>query len=195
MIKTTKVIKNITSIAFFITFLVFSFLINKTINLDASEIPEPLEYRQSDYDAPVPNSLKGAKIVGDKEVYEIWSKKQAAIIDVMPNIPRPKGLPKGSIWKGRSRYSIPGAMWLPLIGFGTLDQTAKNQFKKGLEKATAGDKNAAILFLCRANCWMSWNAAKRALEWGYTNIIWYPDGSTGWTFWEWPTEKLVPEKF
>ena len=27
---------------------------------------------------------------------------------------------------------------------------------------------------------MSWNAAKRALSWGYSNVAWYPDGTDGW---------------
>jgi rhodanese-related sulfurtransferase len=27
---------------------------------------------------------------------------------------------------------------------------------------------------------MSWNAAKRALAYGYRNVAWFPDGSDGW---------------
>jgi rhodanese-related sulfurtransferase len=27
---------------------------------------------------------------------------------------------------------------------------------------------------------MSWNAAKRAVSWGYTDVLWYPDGTDGW---------------
>jgi rhodanese-related sulfurtransferase len=27
---------------------------------------------------------------------------------------------------------------------------------------------------------MSWNAAKRALSYGYTNVDWYSDGTDGW---------------
>ena len=27
---------------------------------------------------------------------------------------------------------------------------------------------------------MSWNAAKRALTYGYTNVSWFPDGTDGW---------------
>ncbi len=27
---------------------------------------------------------------------------------------------------------------------------------------------------------MSWNAAKRAISWGYANVIWFPDGTEGW---------------
>jgi rhodanese-related sulfurtransferase len=27
---------------------------------------------------------------------------------------------------------------------------------------------------------MSWNAARRAAEWGYSRVHWYPEGTTGW---------------
>jgi len=27
---------------------------------------------------------------------------------------------------------------------------------------------------------MSWNAAKRAIEWGYRLIVWFPDGTDAW---------------
>jgi PQQ-dependent catabolism-associated CXXCW motif protein len=37
-----------------------------------------------------------------------------------------------------------------------------------------------IVFYCLASCWMSWNAAKRALAIGYRRVAWYPDGTDGW---------------
>jgi rhodanese-related sulfurtransferase len=27
---------------------------------------------------------------------------------------------------------------------------------------------------------MSWNAAKRAVAWGYNGVAWYPEGTDGW---------------
>jgi hypothetical protein len=39
---------------------------------------------------------------------------------------------------------------------------------------------------------MSWNAARRALEWGYTAVIWYPDGTDGWDFEDLPLEPNRP---
>jgi PQQ-dependent catabolism-associated CXXCW motif protein len=32
-----------------------------------------------------------------------------------------------------------------------------------------------------ADCWMSWNAAKRALELGHKAVVWYPEGTDGWS--------------
>ena len=45
---------------------------------------------------------------------------------------------------------------------------------------TGGDPAKPVVIYCLRDCWMSWNAAKRAVAWGYTNIIWYPDGTDGW---------------
>ena len=28
---------------------------------------------------------------------------------------------------------------------------------------------------------MSWNAAKRALTYGYNRVYWYPEGTDGWS--------------
>ena len=47
-----------------------------------------------------------------------------------------------------------------------------------------------LLFFCLADCWMSWNAAKRAQEYGYTSVLWYPEGTDGWRFEDWPVEKV-----
>jgi PQQ-dependent catabolism-associated CXXCW motif protein len=36
------------------------------------------------------------------------------------------------------------------------------------------------VFFCLKDCWMSWNAGKRALSLGYTNVIWFPEGTDAW---------------
>jgi rhodanese-related sulfurtransferase len=40
---------------------------------------------------------------------------------------------------------------------------------------------------------MSWNAAKRALSYGYTHVFWYPQGTDGWRTQGYPTAELQPE--
>ncbi len=50
-----------------------------------------------------------------------------------------------------------------------------------------------LVFYCLKDCWMSWNAAKRALELGYKNVDWYPEGSDGWAAAGLPLEKRTPE--
>ncbi|MGI9334758.1 MAG: rhodanese-like domain-containing protein, partial [Gammaproteobacteria bacterium] len=45
---------------------------------------------------------------------------------------------------------------------------------------SAGRKDASLIFYCDAECWMSWNAARRAVEWGYSSVYWYPGGVDAW---------------
>jgi PQQ-dependent catabolism-associated CXXCW motif protein len=153
---------------------------------------EPAGYRESDYDAPVPEGVSGALRIEDEAAFALWRSGKVPFIDVMPTLKRPKGLPEGSIWKGRSRMSVPGAIWLPDAGFGILDEQAEAQFRAGLDVATSGDADAPVVFLCRADCWMSWNASKRAVEWGYTRVFWYAFGTTGWSFENYPMQRLKP---
>ena len=158
----------------------------------ALAVEEPDAYRQSDYDAPVPETLQGAHVVGDDAAYALWLSGKVAVIDVMPDFPRPKGLPKDTIWRGRARHSIPGAIWLTQIGFGVLSDEGRVQFRDGLAFATGNDLDAPLMFICRADCWLSWNAARRAVAAGYTRVFWYPDGTTGWEFWDRETQRLKP---
>jgi rhodanese-related sulfurtransferase len=40
---------------------------------------------------------------------------------------------------------------------------------------------------------MSWNAAKRALTLGYSDVAWYPEGTDGWTKASLPLQDATPE--
>jgi rhodanese-related sulfurtransferase len=39
---------------------------------------------------------------------------------------------------------------------------------------------------------MSWNAAKRALALGYRKVLWYPEGTDGWSRRGLPLERRTP---
>jgi PQQ-dependent catabolism-associated CXXCW motif protein len=52
--------------------------------------------------------------------------------------------------------------------------------RRRLVRATAGNSAALVVIYCMADCWMSWNAAKRIRTYGYSNVAWYPEGTDGW---------------
>lgn len=142
--------------------------------------PEPDGYRTDHYRSPVPLTLKGARVLSDSEAMKIWSAKSAVFIDVYPHPPRPPELPAGTLWRETTHQSIENAVWLPNVGYGVLSQASDAYFRRNLESLTHGDKAKPLVFFCLRNCWMSWNAAKRALSYGYTNVDWYSDGTDGW---------------
>ncbi|MBY6240880.1 PQQ-dependent catabolism-associated CXXCW motif protein [Methylosinus sp. Sm6] len=159
----------------------------------AERPPEPSGYRLGDYRAPVPATLAGARVLSTADVFGLWRDKAAVFIDVLPRPPRPAGLPPDAVWRDKPRYDIPGSAWLPDTGFGALSEAAQRYFEEGLETATANDRRRAIVFYCLADCWMSWNAAKRALALGYASVGWYPEGADGWEKAGHPLEPREPE--
>jgi PQQ-dependent catabolism-associated CXXCW motif protein len=154
--------------------------------------PEPDSYRQNDYRATTPASLKGARVLTTDEARAMWRAGDAAFIDVLPQAPRPKNLPADVVWRDKPRSDIPGSLWLPDTGYGELAPLMLDYFRRGLDKALGG-RPRPLVFYCLKDCWMSWNAAKRALALGYGNVAWYPEGSDGWAAAGLPVEKRAPE--
>ncbi|MEZ2144178.1 PQQ-dependent catabolism-associated CXXCW motif protein [Bradyrhizobium sp. DN5] len=154
---------------------------------------EPEGYRTDNYRAPVPATLVGARVLTTAEAEAIWRAKSGAFVDVMPRPPKPKNLPAGTVWRDAPRRNIPGSLWLPDTGYGALPPAMDDYLQRGLALASHGDKAALLVIYCLADCWMSWNTAKRAMAYGYSNIAWYPDGTDGWESAKLPTEEAQPE--
>jgi PQQ-dependent catabolism-associated CXXCW motif protein len=158
----------------------------------ATPPPEPSDYRMADYRSPVPATLRGAIVLTTELARSDWEKHDAVFIDVLPQPPRPVGLPAATIWRPKPRNDIPGSLWLPDTGYGALAPGMEGYFERGLQQATGGKRDRLIVFYCLANCWMSWNAAKRALALGYTSVAWYPEGTDGWAADGLPLEARTP---
>ncbi len=155
--------------------------------------PEPDHYRTDRYREPTPQTLRGARVVTTSEVEAIWKSGNAAFVDVLPRPPKPVNLPAGTIWHERPRLNIPGSIWLPDTGYGALAPSMEAYLREGLAKVTGGDHGKTLVFYCLRSCWMSWNAARRAVAMGYTNVIWFPDGTDGWEDELLPLKPSVPE--
>lgn len=156
-------------------------------------VPEPTGYRTEDYRAPVPDTLAGARVLATREAEAIWRDKTAVFIDVLPRPPKPPSLPAGTVWRDKPRFNIPGSVWLPDTGYGELAAATEEYLRHGLMRATGGSRAALIVVYCQADCWMSWNAAKRTLSLGYSNVAWYPDGTDGWERANLPAVEAQPE--
>lgn len=163
------------------------------VPLSAQDVAEPEGYRGKPYRAPVPATLAGATVLTTEMAHEIWKEGAAHFVDVLPRLPKPAKLPEGTVWRDKPRDSIPGSIWLPNVGYQTLPEIDADYFRQGLETVTTGDKSNPVVIYCRADCWMSWNAAKRAIEYGYADISWYPEGTDGWRAAGHPLERIEPE--
>jgi len=120
----------------------------------AGDVAEPTGYRMDEYRAPVPQTLRGAKVVTTAEAEALWRQKKTVFFDVMPNTPRPANLPAGTIWRDKVRKDIPGSTWLANVGYGAISQETASYFRQGLAAKAGTDKSQAILFYCMTDCWM-----------------------------------------
>jgi PQQ-dependent catabolism-associated CXXCW motif protein len=156
-------------------------------------VPEPSGYRTEDYRAPVPDTLAGARVLSTKDAEAIWRAKTGVFVDVLPRPPKPPNLPVGTVWRDKPRFNIPGSIWLPDTGYGELAASTENYLRQGLVQASNGNRAALIVVYCQADCWMSWNAAKRAQTFGYSSVAWYPEGTDGWQRANLPLVEAHPE--
>ena len=159
-----------------------------TVSVDPSPLNMPLPagvdaetgFRMGRYRGPVPQTNPGTEVVDTKRVAELHATGEVVFIDVFP----PRGLganPMDGTWMtNESHESIESATWLPEVGRGYVEQEHIDYFQRNLKLLTENNKDKPLLFFCTADCWQSWNAAKRALQYGYKNIFWYPEGTDGW---------------
>jgi PQQ-dependent catabolism-associated CXXCW motif protein len=161
--------------------------------LAQENMPEPDGYRAENYRAPVPATLAGARVFTTAEAETIWRAGTGVFIDVLPRAPKPQNLPKGTVWRDKPRFNIPGSVWLPDTGYGKLAAATEEYLKRGIERASGGNSAALLVIYCQEDCWMSWNAAKRILSYGYSNVAWYPEGTEGWERANLPMSESQPE--
>ena len=109
--------------------------------------PEPDSYRQSDYRAPTPATLNGARVLTTEAAAALWRAGDAAFIDVLPQAPRPKNLPADVVWRDKPRSDIPGSLWLPDTGYGELAPVMLDYFRRGLDKALSRRQTSARVLL------------------------------------------------
>jgi quinoprotein dehydrogenase-associated probable ABC transporter substrate-binding protein/PQQ-dependent catabolism-associated CXXCW motif protein len=147
----------------------------------ARAVPEPEGYRMEDYKAPVPATLEGATVLDTAGLEALMEESRPVLVDVYPKPPRPEGRSENQLWIEPKRDNIKGSVWLPNVGYGALSPELEAYFRKNLETLTGGDRAKPVVFYCDVDCWMSWNAAKRAIhELGYEKVYWYPLGVEGW---------------
>lgn len=144
------------------------------------------------YNAPVPDTLAGAQVV-DAESLASAMADGAIVIDVMPAPHRPPALPADRPWLPVPRMEVPGSLWWPEIGRGAISPALDVWFRGRLATVTGGDPGKALAFYCKPNCWMSWNAAKRAIGYGYRKVLWFPGGAEAWAEAGYPLHPGTPE--
>ncbi|MBW8368652.1 MAG: rhodanese-like domain-containing protein [Arenimonas sp.] len=116
---------------------------------------------------PTPNAIPGGRLVTTPELAQLLrdANAQALVFDVLGG---PKQLPNA-------------IAAVPASQPGNFQDQTQQQFGQFLQQATQGRKDRPMVFYCQSTqCWMSYNAALRAINLGYTRVLWYRGGIEAW---------------
>ena len=153
-------------------------------------VPVPDGYRTEDYRSPVPDSVPGAAVLDTAALKSLMDAGQAVLIDVLPAPRRPEAMRPGMPWLPPRHMTLPGSVWWPDVGRGALAADFEQRFRERLAQLAAPGR--VVVFFCLADCWMSWNAARRAGSYG-VRAAWYPDGADGWAQAGLPLQEARPD--
>jgi PQQ-dependent catabolism-associated CXXCW motif protein len=137
------------------------------------------ELRTADYHAPTPRAIPGGRVVRTTELEAMRAgEPKPYLIDVLG---------------GEAHRTVAGAFWLAGAGAGDMNAGESRRFLDAVAKFAAGDRSRPIVFFCAdSRCWLSYNAALRAIAAGYTNIMWYRGGLAAWHHAGLPTTQSEP---
>lgn len=116
---------------------------------------------------PTPNSIPGGQVITTRGVVALVANQQLRplMFDILGG---PELIPG----------SIPA---VPAHQAGTFSDQTQQEFGQFLAKVTEGNKERPLVFYCLSTqCWMSYNASLRAINMGYSNVLWYRGGIEAW---------------
>lgn len=129
--------------------------------------------RTTGYHAPTPRQIPGGRVVRTVELKAMLEKEpRPYLIDVLG---------------GGVHRTIAGAFWMSGAGAGDMGKEEEQRFLDAIAKFAGGDRNRLLVFFCSdSECWLSHNAALRAIAAGYTNVMWYRGGLGAWLHADFP---------
>jgi PQQ-dependent catabolism-associated CXXCW motif protein len=158
----------------------------------AAAVNEPADYWTGEAGAPVPAGVHGGQVVHAKTVASLLRQDGAVVVDVSAAPRRPPELAPGAPWLPVAHRGLPDALWIPGAGADSVDVDVDRFYRLRLGQATSGNLDVPVVVYCHEKCWLSWNAAKRAIGYGYRRVKWFTDGIEGWTAAGYATAMLEP---
>jgi PQQ-dependent catabolism-associated CXXCW motif protein len=130
-------------------------------------VPATAQLHDDPLHGPTPVSILGGQVITTQGLAELLrgGERPVLLLDVLGGAETIQG----------AQHAVPAA------APGSFDDQTQQQFGQYLEQATGGDRQHVIALYCLSpQCWMSYNAALRAIHLGYTNVLWYRGGIESW---------------
>lgn len=116
---------------------------------------------------PTPTQIPGGQLISTEALYKAMQQQGNKIIvfDVLGGL-----------------EILPGAQnAIGAANGGSFNDQTQQAFGSYLNKITNGNKSLPLVFYCQGvQCWMSYNAALRAINLGYSQVKWYRGGMDAW---------------
>jgi PQQ-dependent catabolism-associated CXXCW motif protein len=143
------------------------------------KVPPTSQLRTVGYHSPTPLQIPGGRVVTTGELKAL-----------MDQNPRPYVI---DVLGGGIHRTIAGAFWMIGAGAGDMSREEEARFAKAIAAFAGGDKSRPMVFFCvDSECWLSYNAALRAIQLGYTNVMWYRGGIASWRIGQNPMAQSDP---
>lgn len=155
-------------------------------------VPEPNGFRTSEYRAAVPTTVAGGTVVHAAQIHDLVQHGKAVLVDVYPAPRRPAGMRSDAPWLPPAHRNLPDSLWWPDVGLGAIPPALEVRFRQRLSEVAASQPGKLLVFCCKADCWLSWNATKRAASYGF-KVGWFPEGADAWQAQGLPTQQATPE--
>lgn len=130
-------------------------------------VPPTTELHAGPMHAPTPASIPGGQVITTKGLLALLAGREVRplVLDIL----------------GGSEM-LPGAVLaVPAAQAGSFDDRTQREFGQFLRQSTQGNLETPLVFYCLSNqCWMSYNAALRAINMGFRNVLWYRGGIEAW---------------
>jgi sulfur-oxidizing protein SoxY len=159
----------------------------------AASMPEPEDFWTGEINSATPDTLRGGTVIGAADLAALLKQGGVVIVDVSNSPPRPQKLAPQAVWMPPPHAVIPGSLWLAGVGAGALDAQTEAFYKRRLAQATQNNLDHPLVVYCHERCWLSWNAAKRAIRYGYRRVYWFAHGIEGWRAAGFPEAVAQPE--
>lgn len=126
------------------------------------------QLHQDPMHAPTPTSIPGGRVIDTVNLLSMMTHQPPVPVVLIDAVGWPMKLPNAvtAVFAAQA---------------GSFQDQSQQQFGQLLQSATQGNRSQPVVVYCAdPHCWMSYNAALRAINLGYQNVFWYRGGIASW---------------
>lgn len=128
----------------------------------------PQAQLQTQLHGPTPTSIPGGQVITTDRLLSLYQQGQQNGLLVFHVLGPGPTLPM-------AQNAAPASQ------AGSFNDQTQREFGQYLDQVTQGNKARPLVFYCQSTqCWMSYNAALRAINMGFTQVYWYRGGVEAW---------------